>query len=319
MEVRPLSGDDASAIHDALRRWEEFWEVPRATSPERAMEWLLAPSVSLPDDTRSIWIDGELAAYGLVSHSRSDRRFEVAPIFGLVRPDHRGQGLGTDLLSWQTRRAKQRLAMCDPSLPWTVRVSTWDWIEEAHALYERQGFTRTRGFQEMLKPLERREDPDPPAGVAIVPWNGNRDQEVLELNNAAFADHWGAIPMSEGNWKVIVDATETRVDQSFFALAGNDLIGFSLNAFYPGDEEVTGRREGWVRVLAVAREWRGQGVGSSLLRSSFNAFADAGYTHTMIRVDGESLTGAHHVYENLGYRTIRSMSMFDQEVGALPT
>jgi ribosomal protein S18 acetylase RimI-like enzyme len=98
-------------------------------------------------------------------------------------------------------------------------------------------------------------------------------------------------------------------------VAGDEVIGYSLNGFFPDDEQVTGRREGWVRSLGVKQAWRGRGVASALLENSFNAFIDAGLTHSMLGVDSENPTGAFGLYERLGYEVLHGTVITQLEVG----
>jgi GNAT superfamily N-acetyltransferase len=108
-----------------------------------------------------------------------------------------------------------------------------------------------------------------------------------------------------------------RLDLSFQAVDGDEVVGYALNAFFPDDEEVTGRRDGWVESLGVRRPWRGRGVASALLEHSFNAFLYAGMTHSMLGVDTENPTGAFRVYENVGYEPLHTMVLSQREVSAL--
>ena len=70
--------------------------------------------------------------------------------------------------------------------------------------------------------------------------------------------------------RVRLEAEGSRLDLSFLALAGGEVVGVCLNAVYPEDEKVTGRREGWVMSLGVRRPWRGKGLAKALLATSFN-------------------------------------------------
>jgi hypothetical protein len=45
-----------------------------------------------------------------------------------------------------------------------------------------------------------------------------------------------------------------------------------------------------------------------------NAFVAAGFTHSMLRVDSESPTGAHILYGRLGYRTINSTIIHERQI-----
>lgn len=314
MDTRPLGKEDAEQIHALTRRWEEHWEIPRVTSKARAMEWLTAPSVDMSADTMSFWERGRLIGYGLVSHVPSDVRRDLAFLAGCIDPSRRGRGLGSRLLEWQIDRARQRLEEGKVDLTKWVRASAFDWLDETRRLYERFGLFAVRRFDEMLKVLGSPEDVHAVDGLSIGRWDRKRDEESLLVNNNAFADHWGAPPMGAGNWKHLLEAAETRLDLSFQGIVDDRVVGQALNAYYPDDTRVTGRRDGWVRILGVHRDWRGRGIGTALMRASINAFVTAGFTHSILRVDSESPTGAHLLYARLGYRTINSTIIHERQI-----
>ena len=67
------------------------------------------------------------------------------------------------------------------------------------------------------------------------------------------------------SWHEWLDGHGTRLDASLMALAGDDLIGMCVNAHYPDDEELLGRRDGWIESIGVLGAWRGRGVASALI------------------------------------------------------
>lgn len=278
------------------------------------MEWLTAPSVDMSSDTMSHWEDGHLVGYGLISYVPSDVRRDLAFVAGCIDPARRGEGLGRRMLEWQLDRARHRLGEGKPELTKWVRASAFDWLDDTRRLYERFGLTALRRFDEMLKVLEGTERVEAVPRLVIEPWDRNRDEESLLVNNNAFADHWGAPPMGAGNWKHLLDADETRLDLSFQGLVNGRVVGQAVNAYYPDDVRITARRDGWVRILGVHRDWRGRGVGTALMHTSMNAFVAAGFTHSMLRVDSESPTGAHILYGRLGYRTINSTIIHERQI-----
>lgn len=314
MENRSLSTEDAVQVHALVRRWEQHWKIPRSTTKERAMEWLTAPSVDMSTDTMSSWDDGRLIGYGLVSFMPGDTRRDLAFLAGCVDPERRGEGLGRLLLDWQLDRARQRLTEGKRELTMWVRASTWEWLDDTRRLYERYGLVAVRRFDEMLRELDGLVALDPPHPLEIEPWDRDRDEESLLVNNNAFGDHWGAPPMSAGNWKHLLDSPGSRIDLSFQGTIDGRVVGQAVNAYYPDDARTTGRRDGWVRILGVHRDWRGRGIGSALMRASFNAFISAGLTHSRLRVDSKSPTGAHRLYEHLGFRTINSSIIHERQI-----
>jgi ribosomal protein S18 acetylase RimI-like enzyme len=236
-------------------------------------------------------------------------------LIGVVAPDYRGQGIGRHLLDWQIERGRESLSSCDPTLPWYIRTRDFDWVEDSFRLYRRFGLEPVRFIKEMVRPLDAPIVPRSPDGVEILPWDRSLDEGTREALNEAFGDHWGSTPLDEDSFRHLVERNAIRLDLSFQAVAGGEVIGYSLNGFFPDDEQVTGRREGWVRSLGVKQAWRGRGVASALLENTFNAFIDARFTHSMLGVDSENPTGAFGLYERLGYEVLHGTVITQLEVG----
>ena len=75
-------------------------------------------------------------------------------MIGEVDPDHRGVGVGRALLGWGIERRTAQLRSSDNNLPKVIRVNSFDYIESAHRLFRRMGFTPVRYFDELLRPLD---------------------------------------------------------------------------------------------------------------------------------------------------------------------
>ena len=314
MDIRPLTMEDAPAVADLVNRFERFWELPAATPTSEIEDDFNEPFVDLDLDTRGYWLEDALVGYGLIWHRPSGITEERAIVLGVVDPEYRGQGIGRHLLGWQIERARESLSTCDPSLPWYIRTREFDWIDDSLRLYRRFGLEPVRFMKEMIRPLASAVTPREPEGVDIVRWDRSREEGTRETLNEAFADHWGSTSMDGESFQHLVERRAIRLDLSFQAVAGHEVVGFSLNGFFPEDEQATGRREGWVRSLGVKRAWRGRGVASALLENSFNAFLEAGMTHSMLGVDSENPTGAFGLYEGLGYEVLYGTVITQMEV-----
>jgi mycothiol synthase len=314
MDIRSLTLEDAPAVADLINRYERHWELPAFTPASEVEDDFGEPFIDPVRDTRGYWLEGTLIAYGLVWHRPSGAREERALPIGLVDPDYRGQGIGRHLIGWQIERARESLSSCDPTLPWYIRTNAFDWVEDEFRLYRRFGLEPVRFIKEMIRPLDAPVVPRSPDGVAIIPWDRSLDEGTREALNEAFGDHWGSTQIDEDSFRHLIERSAIRLDLSFQAVAGSEVVGFSLNGFFPDDEQATGRREGWVRSLGVTRAWRGRGVASALLESSFNAFLDAGLTHSMLGVDTENPTGAFGLYEGLGYEVLHGTVISQLEV-----
>ncbi len=314
MDTRAVTLADASDVTELINRFERFWGLPLVTPVAQIEDDFTEPFVDLDLDSRGYWLDKKLVAYGLVWHRPSGERLERAYLQGVVDPELRGQGIGRHLLGWEVDRARESLSSCDPSIPWYIRADEWEWVEDAHRLYRHFGLEPVRYIKEMIRPLDRHVEVRIPDGVEIMLWDRGRDENARAVQNEAFADHWGSTPVDAASYQHRLEGQGNRLDLSFLALAGDEVVGICLNGIFPDDEAVTGRREGWVESLGVKRAWRSKGVASALLATSFNAFLDAGMTHSMIGADAENPTGAFRLYENMGYEVLQGTITSELEV-----
>lgn len=297
----PLGPDHVDAIADLQRRWEEHWKVPFVTTADEIREDFEYPHFNPDLDSRGVWHEGRLVAYGTVHHAPSGTRLERAIVTGKVDPAMCGLGIGRRLLAWQVERAVERLRECDPSIPWFVRAYEWEWIEPAHHLYDRLGLRPVRWFEDLLRGLETPLEVEQPPDVEIVDWASIDDEDAHRVTNESFADHWGSTPRDREAWRHLLSSSDMRLDLSFAAVANGEVVGVCLNGHFPQDIDTTGRVEGWIEILGVTRPYRRRGVAAALIARSLEAFRSAGFTHAMIGVDADSPTGASGLYRKLGF------------------
>jgi ribosomal protein S18 acetylase RimI-like enzyme len=175
-------------------------------------------------------------------------------------------------------------------------------MEANHRPYGHFGFTPVRWFEELATA-------GGPAGgqvadgVVLRPWPDDQDEV---LRRALPPDH-GSAPVDQASWHSLVRGHGARADLSVVAVeeATGEVVGLCLNQAYPEDDELTGRHEAWIENLATAGRWRGRGVASSMIARSMWAFAEAGFSHAMIAVDTDNLTGAARLYRSLGFERER--------------
>ena len=259
------------------------------------------PHLDKIHDVRLVFIDDRAVAWGRIWHHPSGERLERAYLVGTVDPDYRGQGIGRVLFAWQLDRARAVLESCDHDLPRFIRTSAWDWLTDAQHLYEHFGLRPVRWFDELLRPLEPPLETAGPAGVKLTSWRTDLIEEVRLLHNRAFADHWGSGAVDPVSWAKRLTGYGTCLDLSVIALAGDEVVGYSINEVHPENDELLGRRDGWIGTLGVDRDYRGRGIASALIAASMDHFRRAGLTHASLGVDADNPTGAHRLYYHLGF------------------
>lgn len=304
IELRPLTRADLPAVCALHNRSDAFDGIRRELTLDELEEELDDERVVLATDTRLATLDGELAGYAYTFLMPSAEVLERCYVFGETDPVHRGKGVGTALMEWGVARGTEQLRTSGNHVEKYLRVDSYDFIESAHRLYARFGFEPVRWFEELLRPLTDLPPVPAVAGVRLAQWPGGHDDETLRVvKNTAFADHWGITPTTPNNWHQQLHGYGSRPDLSFVALddTTGEPIAVCVNHRYPSDDDLLGRKDGWIMTLGTLAPWRGRGVASALVIASLHAFAAAGLTHASIGVDGDSPTGAARLYRSLGF------------------
>ncbi len=225
-----------------------------------------------------------------------------------VAPVARDQGVEAALSAWWRERARQRCASFDDDLPSILYALEYDWMTEAHALLESDGFQPVRWDREMAFDLSQ---PTPLASTdaAIQPMRSEHHAAARQAYNAAFAGQSHAT--SEEAWdRYYVGGDAYRGDLSFVALDGDDVVGVLLADVYPHDFADKGRTEAWIGGLATVPAWRGRGVASALIARALDAFRADGFAYAVLGADSNNPTGAFGLYERLGFVSERSATQY---------
>jgi ribosomal protein S18 acetylase RimI-like enzyme len=98
------------------------------------------------------------------------------------------------------------------------------------------------------------------------------------------------------------------------AVEADRVVGLLFANHFPGDQEVTGRLDGWVMSLGTLASHRKRGIASSLVLSACNAFYKEGFTHAALGVDSESPTGAYRLYQKLGFGPLTKSVQHQTEI-----
>jgi ribosomal protein S18 acetylase RimI-like enzyme len=182
-------------------------------------------------------------------------------------------------------------------------------------MLRRNGFSSVRWYIEMTRRLVGDGSQPIPevelaAGLRVVPFDRELDEQVRLAHNEAFADHWGSEPRSAEDWqRATTGGRNFRPDWSFLVLAdsdgGQEVAGYTLASAYEQDWEAQGYTAGWTDLLGVRPAWRGRRLAPALLAASMQAMLDSGMERAELGVDSENASGALGLYGGLGYAATR--------------
>jgi mycothiol synthase len=228
--------------------------------------------------------------------------------FASVHPEHRGRGLGAELLTLTEDRAEELASAAPAGVEVKLTQGVGPHNAAARKLLLSRGYALVRRFWRMGIDLGGEiAPPEWPAGIRAEPLRSGNERAAFDAMEEAFADHWGFTPHDYGEWRAwMVDREE--FDPSLWLLAFDDdeLAAASLNFVSEG--------VGWVGVLGVRKAWRRRGLGLALLRASFEEFRRRGLQTAVLEVDSENTTGATRLYERAGMHVVHHSDAFQKRL-----
>jgi len=257
-------------------------------------------------DAVFVWDGPELVGFTWLKAMPGERTAHKVSCWGGVRPSHRRRGIGVQLFEWMLDRATEVAAGFDSKLPTRVQADAADQQRDVLALATRFGFEPVRRFLEVARPTAQ---PVPElravAGLELVPWSADLDEEARLAHRETFADNWGSEPRSREEWEQWYTGHRSfRPDLSVLAVepASGEVASLVLTAAYPQDWDHL-PVEAWINNVATRRAWRGKGVARWLMAEALRKIAesDTAFERTILDVDAENPTGALRLYRDLGF------------------
>lgn len=240
-------------------------------------------------------------------------------VWGRVHPDFTRRGIGTYLMQWAEKRAKQAIKRC----PDNLRVAFQCGCDVDHigtqALFESMGMTYFRDSWDME--IKLKDEPlaiPPPDGFIIRDYRHPEEfREIILANEEAFEDHFGYVKKTPEQhleqWGHMID-TDPYFDPAvwFIAehIASGDIAGVSISRVRAWNDP----NKAYLGSLSVRRPYRRHGLASALLKHTFRQFWLRGTKTITLSVDANNLTGATDLYKKAGMYVSRQLMMYQKEL-----
>jgi mycothiol synthase len=300
LTTRPPRRDEARAVTDLIIACDidELGE-PDFELHDLQTDWRM-PGFDLEKDALVAVDDGRIVAYAAFV------RGDYVDVY--VHPEYLGRGAGKRMLEWSERRALERTAPGEEVRVGQVIISS---ANGARSLLEAHGYEPVRIYWRMSMPLgEQPPRPVWPEGVLVRTFDQERDtRAVYALVQDAFGDNERHTAESFEEWQAFMIEREAfEPGLWFIAEADGEIVGCVLCPDYDD--------EGWIRQLAVARDWRRRGLGTALLHQAMSEFFRRGRKELGLVVDSWNRTGAKELYENAGMTVAREHTRYEKTLRA---
>jgi mycothiol synthase len=308
LTARPLRPDDDAPVAALLAAAEQVDETGENFSAEDVAEWWTGWGLEHDRDGVAVCdAAGVVVGYGTVMAPRNFRGAYAVYLEGRVRPDVRERGVGRALLGWQLARGDEVHAERQPGETARLTVLVLEHMSSLESLARRAGLEPSRWYRQMQRGLTELPEPREVAGVALVPFTWDRDDEVRRAHNAAFTEHHGSAERDPDAWTSMFTGQRAfRPDLSVLAVEDDAVVGYVLAYEWEADTLATGVRETHFGQIGVLPHARGRGLASALVAQALRAGAEQGCARAGLEVDTENVTGALRLYESLGFATVRT-------------
>src|SRR3954454_9997947 len=207
---------------------------------------------------------------------------------GLARPNVHPEATGRGIGTWLREQLEARARAAGTT---ELRQDVFGANDAARELLANAGYEVTQLYWRLMRDLDGTEpQPNWPDGAQPRPYSvGDDDQAAHALVEDAFADIPGNVSHGFDEWRSRAFGAQFAPD---LATVAGDMAGVALAERWDGGG-------GYLSYLAVARDWRGRGLGRALLQATLRNFADAGLKRAVLSVNGRN-ESATRLYRDAG-------------------
>lgn len=235
---------------------------------------------------------------------------------GFLVPAWRRMGIGRAMLRWMEERLREVAVeeQHPPDRPKFYETHSDVSVAGTVALFASEGYAPVRYAYDMVRPaLDDIPDFPLPDGLEVRPALPEHYRAVWDANLEAFRDHWGFTESTEEDYLAYVEGStlfQPELWQIAWDTATGEVAGQVKAFILEAENEKYNRRRGYTEGISVRRPYRRRGLARALIVRSLRDQRDRGMTESALGVDSENLTGATRVYEDCGFRTVKSHAIY---------
>jgi ribosomal protein S18 acetylase RimI-like enzyme len=234
--------------------------------------------------------------------------------FIYILPEWREMGIEETMMHW----CESRLSTIAEKHPFDSKryfqTFNTDRNPRFNKIIESLGYQATRYFFEMSRPLEEIPAAELPEDVEVRPAEEKDFRKIWDASIEAFRDHWGFAEPNEQDYKGYRESKYFQPELWQVAWHGDEVVGSVLNYIDHDYNQKYDKKRGWTEEITTHRDWRRKGIAGALIVRSMQMHKAKGMTEVALGVDTNNLTGAHRLYQRLGYQKIKTMTTYRKEM-----
>jgi mycothiol synthase len=179
-----------------------------------------------------------------------------------------------------------------------------------HAMLECEGFHKVRQYWQMR--WEGNESPPMslPEGFWLRSFTVDEDEETLvDLQNTAFGENWGFAPNTVDEISARVSLDRSSPDGIIFVVDGDRPIAYNWTLQASNSHKSVG----WVAMTGVHPDYRGMGLGRTVVIAGMEYLVSQGVDGIELEVDSAN-TAARELYLKLGFEKVSETVWFEKSL-----
>ncbi|MBA7639045.1 Mycothiol acetyltransferase [subsurface metagenome] len=223
-----------------------------------------------------------------------------------IRPEHRGKGLATKLLSYATNRAKELGARM-------ARVSIMEGNVVAKEVLSRLGFSLVRRFLELSLDIADVQWLDiNQAALGCRYLQRGEEDKLAQIQNRAFAGVWGFNPSTVEEIIYRANLSTCSPEDIVLIYEGDKVIGYCWTGT-ACEGGATSERKGRIYMLGIDPDYRGKGTGKKALLAGLARLKSRGLQVAELTVYSEN-KAARALYKSIGFKVRTSGFWYEKVV-----
>ncbi|MDP3879466.1 MAG: GNAT family N-acetyltransferase [Dehalococcoidales bacterium] len=223
-----------------------------------------------------------------------------------VHPEHRRQGISTQLLNRAFQRARELGAKVAH-----VNISQED--VAARSVLPRFGFECVRRFLELKLDMTKVPGVDTnPPDITYRHLQPGEEEILTQIQNRAFAGTWGYNPNTVEETKYFLESTGQFLEDVILLFDEGKVIGYCWTKTLGKGGRVSGKGKGRLFMLGVDPDYRGMGAGKLVLLVGLAHLKEEGLETVELTVDSENEV-AVNLYQSVGFE-IETRSFWYEKV-----